>query len=59
MSIEKGKERGEFFLREERSGAECKVVLAGEVGKRAKRELGRLEKGGVRFRQGKLENREG
>ena len=30
--MEKGKERGEFFLREERIGAEWKVVFAGEAG---------------------------
>ena len=35
--MEKGKERGEFFLREERNGAEWKVVFAGEVGREQKR----------------------
>ena len=34
--MEKGKERGEFFLREERIGAEWKVVFAGAAGERTR-----------------------
>ena len=40
--MEKGKERGEFFLREERNGAEWKVVFAGEAGESKSGAVGKV-----------------
>ena len=42
--MEKGKESGEFFLREERNGAEWKVVFAGEAGESKSGAVGKVER---------------
>ncbi|MBS5021576.1 MAG: hypothetical protein KH054_00295 [Firmicutes bacterium] len=42
--MEKGKERGEFFLRKERIGEKWKVVLAGEAGESKSGAVGKVER---------------